>query len=1332
MESRKRIGFSLIAITFVINFFCSLLKADLPIEDNLVMHLDAGTISGVADESVIPIWNDLSEGNNRATQTAASAQPVYVSTSDDYNGLPCVQFDGVDDWMDLNESMVNVGSFTLFLVGKFDRVEGTNMYFISAQGGSGNDRLRIASYNGQIQSRIGNSGDYTLIDHRSDDTHLFVVTSATNAWVDGVYVDGPENTSTLTPDNNGFVLGSYSGSKDFLEGSIAEVILYNQVLSQEQSNTIGLYLADKYNIETDYISPQLFLNPYPENGAVNISPDTVLTWEVEAGVSSPEFDLYLGTESNNLQLISSGQPEMKYYVSEAGLALYGEKIYWRVDIQGSEEPGPVWSFTTYTSPLISLTCDLDSNGIVEFADLGLLASQWLSTAGSVADIKPDGIVDMADFGIVSNEYGKESPLPGNSYVITNGTEQDFYIFDGSTAVSIVYEPDNATVCHIAANLLAEDVERVCGEKPQVYSDIAGLTGNAIIVATYGKSTLIDNLVSEGKLDVSDIAGQWETYMLQVVNNPVPGIDKGLFIIGSDRRATAYGVFDLSEKMGVSPWYWWADVPVRHRDTIVVRSGRYKEGPPSVQYRGIFINDEDWGMHPWAKNTFAPEDGYIGPKTYQQVFELMLRLKANYLWPGMHPCTKAFNDFEENKYIADDYAIVMGSSHCEQMLRNNVWEWYRWEPSDGSNRGSWDWCLNSEQIIEYWDDRVKANAPFENIYTTGMRAIHDSGMPCSGASNYQKMLAIQNEIFPAQRQMLADYVNSDPSQVPQIFCPYKEVLDLYNLGMEVPEDITLVWPDDNHGYIRHLSTSAEQQRSGKAGVYYHLSYWGSPANYLWLCTIPPSLIWEEMRKAYDYQNSKVWIVNVGDLKPAEMDTEFFLDMAWDIDKWSKDNQDEYIEHWAWREFGPKYRKQISEIMLEYYRLGLAKKPEHLISGGIGYTMTNFGDEMQNRINDYAQIESQASAIYNALSDPYKDAFYQLVLYPVRCSSLINQKIYYAEKSRQYAIQGRVSANLYASMSRAAYDQIITETEYYNKTMSNGKWDGMMDWQPQGLSIFGMPETSTVAPVSGSSIGVVVEGQASDIAETFETLPEPFSDDFADGNADGWSPITSQRWEVRTNGTRKEYAINSTNYSNLSGDRLGELSVFNTLSVDNFQMSCLARSTDNFSSNGLADMAIVFGYVDSMNYNYMIFSRNGSDTALHRIVNGSRTTVVGGNYSIPDNDFHNVVIEKTSSKLIVSFDGDQVISVNEAFSSGLIGVGSYNDSAAFTDLSVIPLESNADRLPEFNVFTKQKYFVDIFNKGDVEFHWSATPSSTWIKLENSSGIITDQQRLWVDID
>jgi len=682
----------------------------------------------------------------------------------------------------------------------------------------------------------------------------------------------------------------------------------------------------------------------------------------------------------------------------------------------------------------------------------------------------------------------------NDIVKQTFEEGDFKLVFDNISAGIFYDQNDYKVVEITANHLATDITKVTGVRPAVYTDTGQIKNNVVIAGTIGKNKLIDQLISEGKIDTAGIAGQWETYALLVIEKPFANIDSALVIFGSDRRGTAYGIFELSKQIGVSAWYWWADVPIPKKNNLVIKKGFYSDGPPSVKYRGIFINDEDWGLHTWSKNTYAPADEGIGPKTYKKVFELLLRLKANHIWPGMHSCTKAFNAYEENKKVADDYAIVMGSSHCEQMLRNNVYEWERWDPCDGSARGKWDWCTNSEQITAYWEERIKTNASYENIYTMCMRGIHDSGMPCSGSSNRQKAEKMQDEVIPAQRRMLAKWVNPDLSKVPQIFCPYKEVLELYEMAMNVPEDITLVWPDDNHGYIRRLSNSKERSRSGGSGVYYHLSYWGSPHDFLWLCSTPPALIWEEMKKAYDYGANRVWVLNVGDIKPAEIGTEFFLQMAWDINRWNENNLDEFLVEWAESVFGAEFKDDIAQILYEYYRLAQARKPEHMGWSTVypttatkepEFSPIHFGDESGQRIEQYQQIEKRGKTIFEKLPKSSKDAFYQLVYYPVRGASLMNQKYLYAQKSRLYASQGRVSANDYAAKAQMAHNAIIEETRVYNHDIADGKWKDIMSWNPRGLAVYERPKVAAVEPVSGASMGVVVEGQTAEVEQAADS-------------------------------------------------------------------------------------------------------------------------------------------------------------------------------------------------------------------------------------------------------
>ncbi len=713
-------------------------------------------------------------------------------------------------------------------------------------------------------------------------------------------------------------------------------------------------------------------------------------------------------------------------------------------------------------------------------------------------------------------------------------EGDFKLVYDNISACIFYDQNDFKVVEIAVNHLAEDITKVTGVRPALYTDTGQIKNRVVIAGTIGKNRLIDQLIREGKINAAGIADRWETYALAVIEKPFANIDSALVIFGSDRRGTAYGIFELSRQIGVSAWYWWADVPIEKKKNLVIKKGFYSDGPPSVKYRGIFINDEDWGLHTWAKNTYAPADEGIGPKTYKKVFELLLRLKANHIWPAMHGCTKAFNAYEENKKVADDYAIVMGSSHCEQMLRNNVYEWERWEPRDGNSRGEWDWCKNSEQIAAYWEERVKTNAGYENIYTMGMRGIHDSGMPCSGISKRQKARKMQDEVLPAQRRMLAKWVNPDISKVPQIFCPYKEVLELYEMDMNVPEDITLVWPDDNHGYIRRLSNSKERSRSGASGVYYHTSYWGSPHDFLWLCSTPPALIWEEMKKAYDYGADRVWILNIGDIKPAEIGIEFFMQMGWDIDRWNEKNLDEFLVEWAESIFGAEFKRDIAQIMYEYYRLAQARKPEHMGWSTLypstktkepEFSPIHFGDESGQRIEQYQQIEKKAKNILEKLPEPYKDAFYQLVYYPVRGASLMNQKYLYAQKSRLYANQGRVSANDYASQAQRAHDAIIEETRVYNNDIADGKWKDMMTWNPRELAVFEKPKVATVEPVLGASMGVAIEGQTDEVKQEidgdfrFNQLPRydiftkqrHFIDVFNKGNtAFEWEAAASKPW------------------------------------------------------------------------------------------------------------------------------------------------------------------------------------------------------------------------------
>ncbi|HUJ43102.1 MAG TPA: glycosyl hydrolase 115 family protein, partial [Opitutaceae bacterium] len=636
--------------------------------------------------------------------------------------------------------------------------------------------------------------------------------------------------------------------------------------------------------------------------------------------------------------------------------------------------------------------------------------------------------------------GVSGPAQADPLLADTPSAGDFVLAaDGRSAVLCLDADVDKSVWRAAGDL-AVDIERVTGIRPAVSRDPAARRGAIVIIGVLGQSLLVDGLAAAGKLEAGGVRGQWESFVVQVVHEPLPGVGQALVIAGSDRRGTVYGIYSVSEAIGVSPWCWWADVPVKRRTALVIREGAHREGPPSVKYRGIFLNDEDWGLQPWAAKTFDPELGDIGPRTYARIFELLLRLKANTLWPAMHACTKAFNLYPQNKLVADEYGIVMGSSHAEPMLRDNVTEWTA--PAE-----TYNYLTNRDGVRAYWEERVRENGRFENIYTLGMRGIHDS--PLQGPTTDAERIHVLEQIFADQRALLAQHVNRDVARVPQAFTPYKEVLATYRAGLAVPADVTLVWPDDNFGYIRHFPTAEERQRPGGSGVYYHLSYLGSPLSYLWLCTTPPALIWEEMSKAYDLGARTIWIANVGDLKPAEIDTEFFLQMAWDIHRWRRDNLSAFLVEWAKREFGPEHASEIADIMADFYRLNFQRKPEHLqwwLSNEPPRPSPFTAEEARRRLEAFARLRARVDHLAAAMPGAAQDAFYELVAYPVRGAALANERYFAGEQSALHAAAGMADAADLARQAERADAALKEATRIFNEQIAGGKWHHILALEP----------------------------------------------------------------------------------------------------------------------------------------------------------------------------------------------------------------------------------------------------------------------------------------------
>ena len=601
-------------------------------------------------------------------------------------------------------------------------------------------------------------------------------------------------------------------------------------------------------------------------------------------------------------------------------------------------------------------------------------------------------------------------------------------------------------------------------------DIAMVTGSEgrqsqIVVGTYGTKT-ISNLIAKGVLREQDLKGKWESYVITVTNEKNPR----LVIAGSDKRGTIYGIYDVSQRIGVSPWYWWADVPVTKNPDASVDCDYYASGEPTVKYRGIFINDEDWGLKPWSSTNFEKELGDIGPKTYAKVCELLLRLKANMLAPAMHSCTGAFYSHPESKVVCDSFGIIITTSHCEPLLLNNAAksEW------DEQRDGDWNYKTNKETIYKKWDDRLAEASQYENIYTTAMRGVHDAGL--RGNLPMEERVPLITKVIEDQRQLLEKHIGKPATEIPQIFVPYKETMDIYENGLQVPEDITLVWVDDNYGYMKRVSNPEEQKRSGGAGVYYHLSYLGAPHDYLWINTTPPVLMYEELKKAYDHGADRYWLLNVGDIKPMELGMQTFFDMAWNIHAFDIDNVNTHQAKMLANIFG---KDNFQSILDTYLRLAWSRKPEYMgweyewdDKAHTGLKPTEFSfqnfSEAQQRLADYQRISDEVEQIGEKIkgkSEKWAAAFFELVQHPVQGAYQMNRKFLMAQLNQELLAEGHTAeANWAARQMEAAYDSIDALNHRYNELL-DGKWRGMMALAPAFCALFHLKPEVTYTEGAG---------------------------------------------------------------------------------------------------------------------------------------------------------------------------------------------------------------------------------------------------------------------------
>ncbi|SHE44760.1 glycosyl hydrolase 115 family protein [Dysgonomonas macrotermitis] len=771
---------------------------------------------------------------------------------------------------------------------------------------------------------------------------------------------------------------------------------------------------------------------------------------------------------------------------------------------------------------------------------------------------------------------------------------DFMLITKDKALQVYIDPKEKEVVQTSRDIFFSDVELVSGIKAKLQSP-----GNSfsVVAGTIGTNKYIDELISRKLIQADGLKDQWEAFRIQIITDNNKDI---LVVAGSDSRGTAYGILELSRLIGVSPWVWWADALPDKKDEVSLKRDYYTQQQPSVQYRGIFLNDEDWGLMPWSSKNYeqTSRKGQIGPKTYARIFELLLRLRANTLWPAMHESTVPFYFVEGNKEMADKYGIVLGTSHCEPLMRNGAGEW------DNKKYGEYNYLTNKETINQYWGERLQEAGKYENFYTIGMRGVHDGKM--EGVKTLDEQTSVLQDVIDNQRQLLTKYVGKDASSIPQAFIPYKEVLSVYENGLKLPDDVTLVWCDDNYGYLTRLSNTEEQKRKGGGGVYYHISYWGRPHDYLWLSTTQPSLIYYQMQNAWKHNVRKLWILNVGDIKPAEYDMEFFLDMAWNINSIDDSNIYQHMDTWLTREFGKALSPQLSFVMKEYFRLASIRRPEFMgwsrveeysVKGGktpvidTEFNPFMFGDEIEQRIADYDRITDIINQLGEEIPDNRKSAYFQLMTYPVNAAAEMNKKLLYAQKARLFAKHNLPDANLYALQSNNAYNEITALTMAYNRDMAKMKWDGMMDMKPRKLAVFErapLPDRVDIANSGKASVWIEGEEQPRTAGATINLQPlvkhakdSTFVILLQQGNQPvEWTFNTSLNWlnakEVATNELNLKRLVLSINWDNVTKDRVsGECSLSINGEIYNFVLTAI---NNNITKGMESDRMIAMNAVD----------------------------------------------------------------------------------------------------------------------------------------------------------
>lgn len=592
-------------------------------------------------------------------------------------------------------------------------------------------------------------------------------------------------------------------------------------------------------------------------------------------------------------------------------------------------------------------------------------------------------------------------------------QQGDLLINGNDKVEIYMDANDCRGVSYAANALVKDISKVSGSQATITSNRKA----TILVGTIGHSAAIDQLVKQKRINGNLLKGKREKFIITVVDNQ-------LIIAGSDRRGSIYGIYELSQQMGVSPWYDWADVPVEHHDSIFVNRGTYTDGEPAVRYRGIFLNDEAPCLTSWVKNTYGT--GYGDHRFYQRVFELVLRLRGNMMWPAMWGWA-FYADDPENEKTADEMGVVMSTSHHEPMARNHQ-EYAR----NRKGWGPWNYQKNKANLQKFFREGIERMKGTEQIVTIGMRGDGDEAM--SEEADTKLMTNIIND----QRKIIADVTGKKASETPQVWALYKEVLDYYDKGMKVPDDVTLLLCDDNWGNVRRVPNAKERKHKGGWGLYYHVDYVGAPRNSKMLNVTPVQNPWEQLTLAYENGIDRLWILNVGDLKPMEYPISQFMDMAWNPRKYDVNNITRHTRDWCAQQFGESQADEAARILNLICKYNGRCTPEMLDKNT--YSLEN--GEWQEVVNQYLQLEADALRQYNSLPAAYHDAYRQIILFPIELMSNLHQMYFAQAQNHALYKQNNPKANIWADECERLFKRDSLICDVYNHKMSGGKWNGMM--------------------------------------------------------------------------------------------------------------------------------------------------------------------------------------------------------------------------------------------------------------------------------------------------